>query len=61
MVTEPTPLNDGIIGINSFGFGGSNTHAVLRTANHQVAAPKPADFARLVCYSGRTQVCFPQF
>lgn len=56
VVTEPTPLPGGIIGINSFGFGGSNTHAVLRAANHETPKPKDAGFARIFTYSGRTQV-----
>jgi len=31
VVSEPTPFNGGYIGINSFGFGGSNTHVCLRS------------------------------
>uniref|UniRef100_A0A915JP73 Fatty acid synthase n=1 Tax=Romanomermis culicivorax TaxID=13658 RepID=A0A915JP73_ROMCU len=29
VVTEKTPIDAGIIGINSFGFGGANTHVIL--------------------------------
>jgi fatty acid synthase len=56
VVTEKTPFPGGVIGINSFGFGGSNTHVVLRAPP---TAPKhvkhsPVAFPRLVVYSGRT-------
>lgn len=30
VVTEKTEIADGIIGVNSFGFGGANTHVVLK-------------------------------
>lgn len=30
VVTEKTPWTGGLIGVNSFGFGGSNAHVVLR-------------------------------
>ncbi|GMT36007.1 hypothetical protein PFISCL1PPCAC_27304 [Pristionchus fissidentatus] len=55
VVTQPTPLPGGVIGINSFGFGGSNTHAILRAACHETPKPDEAGFTRLVTYSGRTQ------
>lgn len=32
VVDRPTPVRGGIIGINSFGFGGSNVHVILRPA-----------------------------
>lgn len=37
VVDKPIPIRGGIIGINSFGFGGSNVHVILRPAE------KPAD------------------
>lgn len=30
VVNEPIPVRGGIVGINSFGFGGSNVHVILR-------------------------------
>ncbi|CAI4233223.1 unnamed protein product [Auanema sp. JU1783] len=55
VVTEPTEIHDGaIIGINSFGFGGSNTHVVLKVADHQAQDyPKPS-IPKIITYSGRT-------
>lgn len=56
VVTEPTPIHDGaIIGINSFGFGGSNTHVVLKVTDHLAKEhPKPS-FPKILTYSGRTK------
>lgn len=48
VVTEPTPLAGGIIGVNSFGFGGSNTHVILRAADHTVAPIPQHPFPKLV-------------
>ena len=30
VVTDRTPVHGGLIGVNCFGFGGSNVHAVLK-------------------------------
>ena len=30
VVTEATPWSGGLVGLNSFGFGGSNVHAVFK-------------------------------
>lgn len=38
VVTENTPFKGGYVGINSFGFGGSNTHVILHAP-----AVTPAD------------------
>lgn len=59
VVTEQTPFPPAsYIGVNSFGFGGSNTHVVLKapTPTRALEAPvqKPM-FSRLLLYSGRTK------
>ncbi|PIC51785.1 hypothetical protein B9Z55_002156 [Caenorhabditis nigoni] len=55
VVTEPTPLPGGIIGVNSFGFGGSNTHVILKAADHVAPAITQHPFTKIVTYCGRTQ------
>lgn len=62
VVSEPTPFPGGVVGVNSFGFGGSNTHAILRAVTPQerkaqlqrAPVPKPG-FAKILLYSGRTK------
>uniref|UniRef100_A0A915PSY3 Fatty acid synthase n=1 Tax=Setaria digitata TaxID=48799 RepID=A0A915PSY3_9BILA len=54
VVTEKTPFQRGLVGINSFGFGGSNTHIILRPANHAERKPAPTTFMKIIPYSGRT-------
>ncbi|XP_072763054.1 fatty acid synthase-like [Anoplolepis gracilipes] len=57
VVTEATPLKNGYIGINSFGFGGSNAHMLLKYNTKQKinnAAPNDG-LSRLVILSGRTK------
>ncbi|XP_034485184.1 fatty acid synthase isoform X2 [Drosophila innubila] len=57
VVRDPTPLPKPYIGINSFGFGGANAHAILR------ANPKPKtnfglpedDLPRIITWAGRTE------
>uniref|UniRef100_A0A8R1DF59 Fatty acid synthase n=1 Tax=Caenorhabditis japonica TaxID=281687 RepID=A0A8R1DF59_CAEJA len=55
VVTEPTPLPGGVIGVNSFGFGGSNTHVILRAADHETQPLAPLPFTKIFTYCGRTQ------
>ncbi|CAG9791214.1 unnamed protein product [Diatraea saccharalis] len=57
VVTEKTPWNKGMSGINSFGFGGANAHVLLKNVarkkvNHGIPTD---DLPRLVCASGRTE------
>ncbi|MFH4976009.1 hypothetical protein AB6A40_002718 [Gnathostoma spinigerum] len=54
VVTEKTPFIRGIVGVNSFGFGGSNTHVILKAADHTEKKPETATFMKLITYSGRT-------
>uniref|UniRef100_A0A1I7ZWW4 Fatty acid synthase n=1 Tax=Steinernema glaseri TaxID=37863 RepID=A0A1I7ZWW4_9BILA len=56
VVSENTPLPEGsVIGLNSFGFGGSNTHVILRTHKNPVQdIEKPMTFRRIHTYCGRT-------
>lgn len=55
VVTGETPFPGGYIGVNSFGFGGSNTHVILRAPEPQKAleAPKQPDIPKVFFYSGR--------
>jgi len=58
VVDKKTPLPRGYVGVNSFGFGGSNTHALLRPYNNELSPKEPiqrVDFPRIICFSGRTQ------
>ncbi|TGZ35391.1 Fatty acid synthase [Temnothorax longispinosus] len=56
-VTEPTEWEGGYIGVNSFGFGGANSHILLKSNLKQKinnGAPND-DLPRLVAVSGRTE------
>ena len=56
VVSEPMPWKGGLVGINSFGFGGSNVHVILQSPE----APEPEVFVEptlpiVVPASGRTE------
>jgi fatty acid synthase len=57
VVTEKCPLNSGLVGINSFGFGGANAHILLQwNQKNKINGGAPIDtIPRLVVASGRTQ------
>uniref|UniRef100_A0A4W5R3G1 Fatty acid synthase n=1 Tax=Hucho hucho TaxID=62062 RepID=A0A4W5R3G1_9TELE len=64
VVSEPIPVRGGIVGINSFGFGGSNVHVILRppgfdTPKNVKAPPKilseSSTVPRLLQACGRTE------
>lgn len=56
VVAEPIPVRGGIVGINSFGFGGSNVHVILRPPGPKTSAPvSSASVPRLVQACGRTE------
>ncbi|XP_063924636.1 fatty acid synthase-like [Zophobas morio] len=59
VVTDTTELleDDAIVGVNNFGFGGSNIHVILQRFNKlkiDGGLPKD-DVPRLICVSGRTK------
>lgn len=57
VVTEKTPWDGGMVGINSFGFGGANCHVLLKWNEKQkVNGGAPLDdITRIVPASGRTE------
>lgn len=57
VVADKTPWNGGLVGINSFGFGGANCHVLLNwNKKSKVNNGLPEDdLPRLVVASGRTQ------
>ncbi|KAJ8962425.1 hypothetical protein NQ317_010396 [Molorchus minor] len=59
VVTEKTPfdVDKGLIGVDSFGFGGTNSHVLLQArAKRKTNKGVPSDnLPRLVCLSGRTE------
>lgn len=53
VVDHNTPWNGGIIGLNSFGFGGANAHVIMKS-NPKPKSTTPSDtIPRLVAVSGR--------
>ncbi|XP_012511898.1 PREDICTED: fatty acid synthase [Propithecus coquereli] len=55
VVDRPLPVHGGNVGINSFGFGGSNVHVILQPNARLPPAPAPhAALPRLLQASGRT-------
>ncbi len=58
VVTETTPWAGGLVGINSFGFGGANTHILLKSIDMETLPPdeiRMPNIPKLLCYSGRTE------
>lgn len=57
VVAEKTPWNGGLVGINSFGFGGANCHVLLNyNEKSKINNGLPEDdLPRLVVASGRTE------
>jgi len=58
VVVERTPWDDDYVGVNSFGFGGSNVHVLLRSPD--IVSSTRADhvattMTRLVTCAGRTK------
>jgi len=58
VVSERTSWEGGYIGVNSFGFGGSNVHVLLRSPDHMAPtgmAHVATTATRLVTCAGRTK------
>lgn len=57
VVTEPTAWEGGLVGVNSFGFGGANCHVLLKSNDKpKINQGIPEDnLPRLVVISGRTE------
>ncbi|XP_035198499.1 fatty acid synthase [Oxyura jamaicensis] len=55
VVCEPTPIKGGLVSINSFGFGGSNVHVILKPNEKKHQPPETCNLPRLVQVCGRTE------
>nr|KAG5704186.1 hypothetical protein BaRGS_009716 [Batillaria attramentaria] len=56
VVAQRKRWDGGIVGINSFGFGGANVHTILKSSSQQRTSPHPdAESCRLFTYAGRTE------
>lgn len=63
IVVDPTPWKPDLVGINSFGFGGSNVHVLLRpNPKEKIKKGLPNDdLPRLIVMSGRTEHAVESF
>ncbi|XP_058792836.1 fatty acid synthase [Phymastichus coffea] len=56
VVAEPTPWKGGLVGVNSFGFGGANAHVILRSNPKPKISPMlDVNVPKMVTVSGRTE------
>lgn len=55
VVDRPIPIRGGIVGINSFGFGGSNVHIILRPADKAAGSALARTVPRVLQACGRTE------
>ena len=56
VVTQSTDWEGGYVAVNSFGFGGSNVHALLKSNQRpQRTSHEAAQKARMFLFSGRTE------
>ena len=49
------PEGDRLLGVNSFGFGGTNGHVVLATPPKREARPESDELPQLICLSARSE------
>nr|XP_023016718.1 fatty acid synthase-like [Leptinotarsa decemlineata] len=61
VVTENLPWKGGLVGVNSFGFGGANAHVVLKSFEKEKSKNVASRKNRLVCVSGRTEEAVAHF
>uniref|UniRef100_A0A1A9Z5Z9 Fatty acid synthase n=1 Tax=Glossina pallidipes TaxID=7398 RepID=A0A1A9Z5Z9_GLOPL len=54
VVDKPTPWEGGIVGINSFGFGGANAHVILKSNPKPKVITPTVGPPKLILCSGRT-------
>lgn len=54
VVAKNTPWSGGLIGVNSFGFGGANAHVIVKSNPKEKISCKGSDKPRLFVYGGRT-------
>ncbi|KAF5278958.1 hypothetical protein FQA39_LY05636 [Lamprigera yunnana] len=55
VVSKNEPWNGGLVGVNSFGFGGANAHILLRSNPKPKTSWMSEEIPRLAVVSGRTQ------
>ena len=55
VVSQNTGWKGGYIGVNSFGFGGANAHAILKSNDEPVSKAEYRETVRLFVYGSRTK------
>ena len=55
VVTQNIPFSGGLVGVNSFGFGGANAHVIVKSNEKAKKEHADSDKPRLFVYGGRTE------